>query len=133
MHVIQASEDSVMYLQKEPVREVDGEKEIPISEVTKAFNPFEAAFYLAKMNQMLETMKAARLAFLQGDKPVERINTFFGLDRDEVEQLEQFEESKWTPARADEARVYSQFFARTQSQDEQQINKDTEQTPPDDH
>ncbi len=128
MHVIQAAEDSVMYLQKEPVRDVDGEKEVPISEVTKAFNPFEASFYLAKMNQMLETIKATRLAFLQRDgKPVERINLFFGLDRDEVEQLERFEESKLAPVRADEARAYSQFFAQTQFQDEQQINKDTEE------
>lgn len=126
MHVIQASEDSVTYLQREPVREVDSEKEIPISEVTNAFNPFEATFYLAKMNQMLETIKATRLAFLEGGKPVENINTFFGLDRSEVEQLERIEESRQTPARADQARAYSQFVARMQAQAEPQIDKDTE-------
>jgi hypothetical protein len=126
MQIFQASEDSVTYLQKEPVREVDGEKEIPISEVTKAFNPFEATFYLAKMNQMLETIKVTRLAFLEGGKPVESINTFFGLDRSEVEQLERIEESKQTPARADDARAYSQFVAWMQAQTEQQIDQDTE-------
>src|SRR6266567_9529359 len=127
MHVIQASEDSVTYLQKEPVREVDGEKEIPISEVTKAFNPFEATFYLAKMNQMLETIRATRLAFLKGGSPVESINTFFGLDRDEVEQLARIEESRQAPARADQARAYSQFVARMRAQSEQLANKSTEE------
>src|SRR6266700_3336363 len=127
MHVIQASEDSVTYLQKEPVREVDGEKEIPISEVTKAFNPFEATFYLAKMNQMLETIRATRLAFLEGGEPVESLNTFFGLDRDEVEQLARIEESRQAPARADQARAYSQFVARIRAQSEQLANKSTEE------
>lgn len=127
MHIIQSSEDSVTYLQKEPVREVEGEKEIPIREVTKAFNPFEATFYLAKMNQMLETVKATRLAFLKGGSPVESINTFFGLDRDEVEQLERIEESSQAPARADQARAYSQFVSRMQAQSEQQADKSTEE------
>jgi len=127
MHIIQSSEDSVTYLQKEPVREVDGEKEIPISEVTKAFNPFEATFYLAKMNQMLETIKATRLSFLNGGKPVESINTFFELDRDEVEQLERIDESRQAPARADQARAYSQFVARMRAQSEQQVNTSTEE------
>lgn len=133
MHVIQASEDSVTYLQKEPVREVDSEKEIPISEVTKAFNPFEATFYLAKMNQMLETIKATRLALLKGGEPVERTNTFFGLDREEVEQLERIEESRQATARADQARAYSQFVAWMQAQSEQQINKGTEEQANDQH
>jgi hypothetical protein len=97
MHVIQALEDSVTYLQKEPAREVEGRKEIPISEVTKAFNPFEASFYLATMSKMLETIKATRLTALKGGGPVESINTFFGLNRDEVQQLEKFEESKLEP------------------------------------
>ncbi len=127
MHIIQSSEDSVTYLQKEPVREVDGEKEIPISEVTKAFNPFEATFYLAKMNQMLETIRATRLAFLEGGEPVESLNTFFGLDRDEVEQLARIEESRQAPARADQARAYSQFVARMRAQSEQLANKSTEE------
>ncbi|MHB8596744.1 MAG: hypothetical protein ACYDER_08035 [Ktedonobacteraceae bacterium] len=113
MHILQDSEDSVMYLQKELVREVDSEKEIPISEVTKAFNPFEAFFYLAKMNQMLETIKATRLALLKGG-PVESMNTFFGLDRDEVERAERFEEWKQEPARADQARAYTQLVAQMQ-------------------
>jgi len=129
MHVIQASEDSVTYLQKEPVREVDGEKEIPISEVTKAFNPFEASFYLAKMSQMLETIKATRLTALKGGGPVESINTFFKLDRDEVRQLEKREEWKQEPARADEARAYSQFIAQMRANAEQQ----TDNTNSEDH
>ncbi len=122
MHVIQASEDSVTYLQKEPAREVDGEKEIPISEVTKAFNPFEASFYLAKMSQMLETIKATRLTALKGGGPVESINTFFGLDRDEVRQLEKHDEWKQEPARADEALVHNQFIANMRANAERQTN-----------
>src|SRR6266700_933010 len=125
MHILQSSEDSVTYLQKEPVREVDGEKEIPISEVTKAFNPFEAAFYLAKMNQMLETIKATRLAFLKGGEPVESINTFFGLDRDEVRQLEKHDEWKQEPARADEALVHNQFISNMRDNAERQTNYTT--------
>lgn len=97
MHVVQHLEDSVTYLQKEPARPIDGRQSIPISEVTKAFNPIEASFYLATMSKMLETIKATRLAFLKGGGPVESINTFFGLDRSEVEQLERFEESKIEP------------------------------------
>jgi len=122
MHVIQASEDSVTYLQKEPARGVDGEKEIPISEVTKAFNPFEASFYLAKMSQMLETIKATRLTALKGGGPVESINTFFGLDRDEVRQLEKHDEWKQEPARADEALVHNQFIANMRANAERQTN-----------
>lgn len=122
MHVIQASEDSVTYLQKEPAREVDGEKEIPISEVTKAFNPFEASFYLAKMSQMLETIKATRLTALKGGGPVESINTFFGLDRDEVRQLEKHDEWKQEPARADEALAHNQFIANMRANAERQTN-----------
>jgi hypothetical protein len=122
MHVIQASEDSVTYLQKEPIREVDEEKEIPISEVTKTFNPFEASFYLAKMSQMLETIKATRLTALKGGGPVESINTFFELDRDEVRQLEKHDEWKQEPARADEARVYNQFIAHMRANAEQQTD-----------
>jgi hypothetical protein len=129
MHVIQASEDSVTYLQKEPVREVDEEKEIPISEVTKAFNPFEASFYLAKMSQMLETIKATRLTALKGGGPVESINTFFGLDKDEVRQLEKNDEWKQEPARADEAQVYKQFIAQMRANAEQQTdNTNSENT-----
>jgi hypothetical protein len=97
MHVIQHLEESVTYLQKEPARQIDGRRVIPISEVNKAFNAFEASFYLATMSNMLETIKATRLAFLKGGGPVESINTFFGLDRDEVEQLERIEESKIEP------------------------------------
>ncbi len=120
MHVIQASEDSVTYLQKELVREVDGKKEIPISEVTKAFNPFEASFYLAKMSQMLETIKATRLKTLTGGGLIESINTFFELDRDEVQQLEKHDEWKHTPARDDEARAYNRFLAQMRAKAEQQ-------------
>ena len=79
------------------------------------------------MNQMLETIKATRLAFLKGGKPVESINTFFGLDRDEVEQLERIEESRQAPARADQARAYSHFVARMRAQSEQLANKSTEE------
>jgi hypothetical protein len=120
MHVVQYSEDSVMYLQKEPKREVDGETEIPISEITKAFNPSEAAFYLAKMCQMLQTIKATRLTALKGGGPVASINTFFGLDRDEVQALEKIDEWRQTPARGDQARAYSQFLAQMQANAEQQ-------------
>jgi hypothetical protein len=89
MHVIKKLEDSVTYLQKEPIRhrQVDGRRVIPISEVNKAFNPFEASFYLATMSKMLETIKATRLMALKGGGPVESINTFFGLDRDAVQLL----------------------------------------------
>jgi hypothetical protein len=127
MHVIQASEDSVTYLQKEPVREVGGKKEIPISEVTKAFNPIEASFYLAKMSQMLQTIKAVRLTSLKGGGPVESINTFFGLDRDEVRQLAKIDEWKQKPMRDDEARAYSQFVAQMQAHAEQQTEKADEE------
>lgn len=120
MHVIQASQDSATYLQKELVREVGGEKEIPVSEVTKTFNPFEASFYLSKMSQMLETIKATRLKALKGGGPVESINTFFGLDRDEVRQLAKHDEWKQTPARADEARAYNQLVAQMKARAEQQ-------------
>lgn len=122
MHVIQASEDSVTYLQRELVREVDGKKEIPISEVTKTFNPSEASFYLMKMSQMLETIKATRLMALKGGGPVESINTFFELDRDKVQQLEKCDEWKEGPARADEARAYSQFIAQMRANAEQQTD-----------
>lgn len=120
MRVIQASEDAVRYLQREQVREVDGEREIPISEVTKAFNPFEASFYLAEMNQMLETIKATRLAFFKDGGRVSpdgvRINTFLALDRDEVRQLERIDEWRQSPARADQARAYSRYIAQMQAQ-----------------
>lgn len=119
MQVIQASEDSVTYLQREPVREVDGKKEIPISEVTQAFNPFEASFYLTKMSQMLETIKATRLTELKGGGPVESINAFFELDRDEVLQLAKHDEWKEGPARADEARAYKQFIDQMRANAEQ--------------
>jgi hypothetical protein len=122
MHVVQASEDSVTYLQKEPIREVDGEKEIPISEVTKTFNPFEASFYLTKMSQMLDTIKATRLKALKGGGPVESINTFFELDKDEVRKLEKHYEWKREPARADEARAYSQIIAQMRANAEQQTD-----------
>jgi hypothetical protein len=131
MRVIQASEDAVRYLQKEPVREVDGEREIPISEVTKAFNPFEASFYLAKMNQMLETIKATRLAFFKdgGEVPPdgERINMFLALDRDEVRQLEKIDEWKESPARADQARAYSRYVAQMQAQAAQPTDNTSEE------
>lgn len=122
MHVIQATEDSVTYLQKEPMREVEGAKEIPISEVTKAFNPYEASFYLAKMSQMLETIKATRLTALNGGGPVESINTFYGLDRDEVRRLEKHDQWKQEPARADKARAYNQFIAQMRANAEQQTD-----------
>jgi hypothetical protein len=122
MYIIQASEDSVTYLQKEPVRVVDGEQERPISEVTRTFNPFEASFYLMKMSQMLETIKATRLTSLRGGGPVESTNTFFGLDRDEVLQLEKHDEWKQAPARADEARVYNQWIAQMRATTDQQID-----------
>jgi len=128
MHVIQASEDSVTYLQKEPVREVDGEKEIPISEVTKAFNPIEASFYLAKMSQLLQTIKAVRLTSLKGGGLVESINTFFGLDRDEVRQLAKIDEWKREPMRGDQTRAYSQFVAQMQAQAKQRADKADEET-----
>jgi hypothetical protein len=112
MHILQSSEDAVTYLEEGQVREVDGEKEIPISEVTKTFNPSEAFFYIAKINQMLETIKATRLARLRGDDVVPSINTFFGLDRQEV--LARATHDEWThgPMRADEARAYEQFVAQ---------------------
>lgn len=122
MHVIQASDDSVTYLQKEPVREVDGEKEIPISEVTRAFNPFEASFYLAKMSQMLETIKATRLAILKGGEPVESINTFFDLDRNKVRQLQKHDEWKQKPMEADKARAFNQFIAQTRANAERRTD-----------
>jgi hypothetical protein len=128
MHVIQYSEDSVMYLQKEPKREVDGEIEIPIGEITKAFNPIEASFYLAKMSQMLQTIKATRLTALKGGGPVESINTFFGLDRDKVQGLEKLDEWTQAPVRGDQARAYDQFFAQMQqAQAKEQTNKAPEE------
>lgn len=122
MHVIQAAEDSVTYLHKEPIREVEGKKERPISEVTKAFNPSEAFFYLAKMSQMLETIKATRLMWLKGGGTVERINTFFQLDRDAVLGLAKYDEWKQGPMRTDEARVYSQFIAQMRAYAEKQTD-----------
>jgi hypothetical protein len=119
MRIIQSSEDALTYLQKEPVREVDGAKEIPISESTRAFNPFEASFYLAKMNQMLQTIKATRLAALRGDGVIPSINTYFSLNRDYVLQLAK--RGEWTtgPMRADQARVYDQWLAQRQANAEQ--------------
>jgi len=111
MHTIQASEDALTYLQKEPVREVDGGREIPISEVTKAFNPTEAFFFMAKMQQMLETIKATRLAHLIGNEAGPTINTFFGLDKDQVRSLARLDEWTTKPLAADEARRYEQFVA----------------------
>lgn len=122
MKVLQASEDAVTYLQKEPAREVDGEKEIPISEIVKAFNPFEASFYLAKMIQMLETIRIVRLTALKGGGPIESINTFFELDKDKVLELEKRDELKYGPARADEARAYSQIIAQMQANAKRQAD-----------
>jgi hypothetical protein len=119
MRIIQLSEDALTYLQKEPVREVDGAKEIPISESTRAFNPFEASFYLAKMNQMLQTIKATRLAVLRGDGVIPSINTYFGMDRDYVLQLAT--RGEWTtgPMRADQARAFDQWLAQRRTNAEQ--------------
>src|SRR5260221_339529 len=110
MHILQSSDDAVTYLEEGQVREVDGDKEIPVNEVTKAFNPSEAFYYIAKMNQMLEIVKATRLARLRGDDMVPSINTFFGLDRDEV--LAYATNDEWThgPMRADVARAYEQHI-----------------------
>lgn len=83
----------------------------------------EASFYLAKMSQMLQTIKAVRLTSLKGGGPVESINTFFGLDRDEVRQLAKIDEWKRKPMRDDEARAYSQFFTQMQAHAEQQTEK----------
>jgi hypothetical protein len=130
MHIIQQSGDAVMYLQKNPMREVNGAKEIPISEVTKAFNPFEASFFLAKMCQMLETIKATRLTALKGGGPVESINTFFHLDKDELRLLSKHDQWERGPARADEARLYTLFFEQIKANAEQQkqANHHTEDT-----
>src|SRR5450755_4086496 len=135
MHVIQASEDSVTYLQKEPVREVGGKKEIPIGEITKSFNPFEASFYMAKMSQMLETIKATRLAQLGYGRSLESINIFLSLNRDEVQQLERHDEYKQVPTRADEAWAYSKLFDQIRANVKQQtddINLGDHSKPSDD-
>lgn len=112
MHIIQSAEDAVMYLQREAVREVDGEKERPINEVTKTFSPSEACFYVFKMQQMLETVRSTRLARLKAETEVPSINMFLGLDRDQI--VQNAERGEWIvgPARADEARVYEQFLAQ---------------------
>lgn len=60
---------------------------------------------------MLETLKTTRLAALTDGGPVERINTFFWLDRDQVRQLAKHEEWSTAPMRADEAEAYEQFIA----------------------
>lgn len=110
MRIIQSAEDALTYLQREPVREVDGQKERPISEVTKVFSPPEASFYMFKMQQMLETIRTTRLARLKNEAELASINTFFGLDRDHIIQLAERSEWRVGPARADEARGYQQYI-----------------------
>jgi hypothetical protein len=103
-------------LQKEPVREVDGEKELPISEVIKTFSPTEAFYFMAKMQQMLETIKATRLANLVGNEAKPVLNTFFGLDKDTVRGLATHFEWKTQPLAADEARNYEAYVEYMKAQ-----------------
>lgn len=106
MHVMSASDDSLQYLKFEPERPSDHGPEIPVTEVTKHFSPDECFFYIAKMQQMLETIKKTRLFRLRGGSEPVSINTFFRLDRDEVVRLSVRTEWSNTPASDEEGRRY---------------------------
>lgn len=54
--------------------------------VIKHFSPRESFFFIAKMHQMLQTVKLTRLARLNGENQV-ALNTFFDLDKDHVISL----------------------------------------------
>lgn len=80
---VRSSEDSLSFLEFEK-----NDKGKVVYETTKHFSPDLCLTYLAKMYQILETVKTTRLAALRGDTSNLRLNTFFNLDKDQIYQLE---------------------------------------------
>jgi hypothetical protein len=83
------SDNSLAYLELKP--EPDGSKRVFLA--TKHFNPLEALNNLYIMRLMIETIKATRLARLNGDSGAE-LNTFFELNKADFADLR--ERTKWS-------------------------------------
>jgi hypothetical protein len=133
LRVLHASDDSVHYFTREKKRDSDAGKEYPIADVTQHFNPEEAFFYLAKMQQMLATMKSTRLFWLGGGTgDTGPINTFFQLNRDETARLRRRWRTSFTPSSDEDRRRYAALFnSRGMAQPEDETTSNTD-TPPDD-
>jgi hypothetical protein len=82
------SEDSLSFLDLQP-----NDLGTTVYETTKFFDPTRSFFYLAKMQQMMVTIKATRLAGLRADSEGPTLNTYFGIDQKLHAQLDA--QSKW--------------------------------------
>jgi hypothetical protein len=126
LRILHASDDSVHYFTKEKKRDSDDGKEFPIADVTQHFNPEEAFFYLAKMQQMLATMKGTRLYWLRGGAgEVGQLNTFFQLDKDAAVGLRRRWRASFRPMSDEDKRRYGPFL------DERGSAQPADDIPPD--
>lgn len=81
-HTLAASEDSLAFLELD--KRPDGTR---VRHTTRHFSPQESFYYVCKMSQMLETIKATRLAALRGETEGPSLNLFLKIEKDEIMKM----------------------------------------------